>query len=230
VSFILDVQLHCRACQTIIVAFCLCNGVALASQKKFGYWYTKAPTFGENNDLLANLQTNTLHVNWVQEPTLTYIHLHYPGNMNVTAKPSLRPAMSMLHTQGMSKQSGGKCSDTFAGDLRRRQVSIDITHRSILSGYPKASNPTPILAVLSSGLFWRQHYDLPPRCRLDATISAWSMGDLNRELPGAPFAAIAGSTEVQRVRRLTLHACIAGHTAELNRVILSTWEEFSGIA
>jgi hypothetical protein len=63
VSFILDVQLHCRACQTIIVAFCLCNGVALASQKKIGYWYTKAPTFGENNDLLANLQTNTLHVN-----------------------------------------------------------------------------------------------------------------------------------------------------------------------
>jgi hypothetical protein len=46
------------------------------------------------------------------------------------------------------------------------------------------------------------------------------MGDLNRELPGAPFAAIAGSTEVQRVRRLTLHACIAGHTADLNRVIL----------
>jgi hypothetical protein len=87
-----------------------------------------------------------------------YFNMHYPGNMCVTFSLSPRPR-NVNAAQGMSRPFGGKCSDTFAGDLQRRQVSIDIIHRSILSGYPNASYPSPIMAVLRPGLFRRQHYD-----------------------------------------------------------------------
>jgi hypothetical protein len=47
------------------------------------------------------------------------------------------------------------------------------------------------------------------------------VGDWNTAHPGAAFfAAIAGSTGMQRVRRLTLPACIAGHTLVVHRVML----------
>lgn len=75
---------------------------------------------------------------------LDYIHCTVSSNMRVTANPGLGPASSMQHMPLPGNLGRDRYSDSVRADRQRHQVSIDITHRSILFGHGNASRPTPI--------------------------------------------------------------------------------------
>jgi hypothetical protein len=171
---------------------------------------------------VAGFLSSNMYIGTLLLPSLI---VHSVGNMRVTTCQTQTSApQCQCDAQSLSRQSGVNArtlSRAIFDGARFRSMSPTRTGVFCLAS-PMHHPPHLYWLSYNSGLFRRQYYGL--LCGQD-----WTPPLVHDHGPLAPstsqarlFAAIAGSTEVHRVRRLTLlHACNAGHTADLYRVMLN---------